>query len=296
MRAVTPLFTLVGIAGQDDFDAPDVCEWPGAPSFSNLSDPRAAVLARGPGNRRTRSGSKGEPRDVLDVHQSAELREKLLMQIGDIASGDHAAGWARKALISKNRLLESDAKLVEAAFERRVSEFSSADKAADANDSSAGSPADAPDEKNVAAESARSNRDQASGIDKSVLPIATPRRYRNRQHLRYIMQQPCLVCGRKPADPHHLRYVQPRALGRKASDEFAVPLCRMHHRAAHRAGDERAWWQAAGIDPVKVARKLWKHTRVEDGHMPPDAPTRTAEAGMAFNSQNSEGKGPTRPG
>jgi hypothetical protein len=31
---------------------------------------------------------------------------------------------------------------------------------------------------------------------------------------------------------HHLRYLQPRALDRKASDEFAVPLCRVHHRAA----------------------------------------------------------------
>src|SRR5262249_7498918 len=56
----------------------------------------------------------------------------------------------------------------------------------------------------------------------------------------------------------------PRALGRKASDEFAVPLCRSHHRAVHRAGDEQAWWKAAGIDPVKVARQLWRQTRLND--------------------------------
>ena len=80
--------------------------------------------------------------------------------------------------------------------------------------------------------------DQPDGIDKSVLVIATPRRYRNREHLRYVAQQACLLCGRKQSDPHHLRYLQPRALGRKASDEFAVPLCRSHHRAVHRAGDE----------------------------------------------------------
>jgi hypothetical protein len=36
-------------------------------------------------------------------------------------------------------------------------------------------------------------------------------------------QQPCLLCGRKPSDPHHLRHLEPRALGRKASDEFAAP-------------------------------------------------------------------------
>jgi hypothetical protein len=31
-------------------------------------------------------------------------------------------------------------------------------------------------------------------------------------------------------------------------------------RAVHRAGDERAWWRQAGIDPIKVARRLWKAT------------------------------------
>ena len=110
--------------------------------------------------------------------------------------------------------------------------------------------------------------DQAAGIDKSVLVIATPRRYRNREHLRYVAQQACLICGRKQSDPHHLRYLQPRALGRKASDEFAVPLCRSHHRAVHRAGDEQAWWKAAGINPVKVARQLWQQTRLNDPHDP----------------------------
>ena len=93
------------------------------------------------------------------------------------------------------------------------------------------------------------DRDEPDGIDKSVLVIAAPRRYRNRDHLRYVGQQACLICGRKQSDPHHLRYLQPRALGRKVSDEFAVPLCRSHHRAVHRAGDEQAWWTAAGHRP-----------------------------------------------
>src|SRR5262249_47534164 len=101
---------------------------------------------------------------------------------------------------------------------------------------------------------------QAKGIDKSTLTVAAPRRYRNREHLRYVAQQACLVCGRKPSDPHHLGFTQPRALGRKVSDEFAVPLCRGHHRAVHRSRDERAWWRQADIDPIKVARRLWKVT------------------------------------
>ena len=94
--------------------------------------------------------------------------------------------------------------------------------------------------------------------------MAEPQRYRNKEHLRFVAKQPCLICGRKPSDPHHLRFTQPRALGRKVSDEFTVPLCRVHHRAVHRVGDERAWWKAAGIDPVKVARRLWKQTRLDD--------------------------------
>jgi hypothetical protein len=111
----------------------------------------------------------------------------------------------------------------------------------------------------------RAGGQEATRVDKTVLTLSTPRRYRNKEHLRFVARQPCLLCGRKPSDPHHLAYMQPRALGSKASDEFAVPLCRAHHRAAHRAGDERAWWKNAGIDPVKVARKLWKETRDDNG-------------------------------
>src|SRR5665213_2171549 len=51
-----------------------------------------------------------------------------------------------------------------------------------------------------------------------------------------------------------------RALGRKVSDEFTVPLCRGHHREVHRRGDEAAWWQAAGLDPTIAARVLWLET------------------------------------
>jgi hypothetical protein len=98
------------------------------------------------------------------------------------------------------------------------------------------------------------------GIDKSVLALPAPRRYRAPEHLRLVAQQPCLICGRKPSDPHHLRFAQPRALGRKASDEFTVPLCRIHHRLVHHAGDERGWWVQAGIDPTPIARELWAAT------------------------------------
>ena len=129
---------------------------------------------------------------------------------------------------------------------------------------------------------------EATRIDKSVLTLSTPHRYRNKEHLRFVAQQPCLLCGRKPTDAHHIRFVQPRALGRKASDEFTVPLCRSHHRAVHRAGNEQAWWQTAGVDPLKVARKLWKHTRTDEGRIAPDSPRTTVLA----SDRASESEGP----
>jgi hypothetical protein len=205
-----------------------------------------------PGNGRARGSRKGEIPLTLDAEQSAALREKLLAELGNITSADLAAAWARGALTAKNSLVATDAKLVEDAFERRLSEFPSSEPTTKSND-------DSPVTMNATTENI--DADQAKGIDKSILTLAAPRRYRNREHLRYVAQQACLVCGRKPSDPHHLGFTQPRALGRKVSDEFAVPLCRGHHRAVHRSRDERAWWRQAGIDPIKVARRLWKETR-----------------------------------
>jgi hypothetical protein len=90
-----------------------------------------------------------------------------------------------------------------------------------------------------------------------VLALPAPRRIRDREHVKSVAKQPCLVCGRRPADAHHLRYAQSRALGRKVSDEFTIPLCRGHHREVHRCGDEAAWWEEVGIDPSVNARALW---------------------------------------
>ena len=88
-----------------------------------------------------------------------------------------------------------------------------------------------------------------------------PRRHRDKAHLKFVASQPCLVCGRSPADAHHLRFTQLRAMGRKVSDEFTVPLCRTHHRDVHRFGDEVVWWERRAIDPVTTARMLWISTR-----------------------------------
>ena len=97
-------------------------------------------------------------------------------------------------------------------------------------------------------------------IDKSVLTIAEPKRLRDKAHLGFVASQPCLVCGRQPSDPHHLRFAQPRALGLKVSDEFTVPLCRGHHRQLHQAGNEVTWWGNFNLKPLEVAKALWGQT------------------------------------
>jgi putative HNHc nuclease len=101
------------------------------------------------------------------------------------------------------------------------------------------------------------NRPLSKVIDKSLLALSEPRRVRDRHHVKAVAKRPCLICGRQPADAHHLRFAQHRALGRKVSDEFTVPLCRGHHRELHRCGDEAAWWEKVGIDPTVCARALW---------------------------------------
>ena len=286
------LFTLVGIAGEDDLDAPDLCDGPRSPTPSadehslKLMDGQPRLPPRMAGNRQVHDGRKGETPDCLDPDQSAALREKLLTELGNITSAELAGAWAREALAAKNSLMATDANLVEDAFERRLSELPSSEAATPSNNDSVLQIA-APQ---VIATNESTDACQAKGIDKSILAVAAPRRYRNREHLRYVAQQACLVCGRKPSDPHHLGFTQPRALGRKVSDEFAVPLCRGHHRAVHRSRDERAWWKQSGIDPIKIARRLWKETRgMGKGRAePPVSPRPQGAAAASPDPQNED--------
>jgi hypothetical protein len=98
-------------------------------------------------------------------------------------------------------------------------------------------------------------------IDKSQLPIGEPKRIRDKEHLKFVASQPCLLCGRQPCDAHHLRFAQPRAIGMKVSDEFTVPLCRTHHKQLHEAGNEVAWWEDFDINALEIAKGLWEESR-----------------------------------
>ena len=273
------LFTLVGIAGEDDLDAPDICV-PAPVTGVSTTGPAIDGLqfpSQTQGNRKIRGAAKTASPAVLLTDESAALRDRLLSEISGLASQDSAATWAGEALPAKNTLTAADAKLVEDAFEQKLSQLSAL----------AVETREPPDSKVPPA-----SVEGSQGIDKSVLAVSAPRRYRNSEHLRYVTLQPCLLCARKPSDAHHLRFVQPRALGRKASDEFAVPLCRIHHRAAHRAGDERAWWKAAGIDPLKIARQLWKDTRGNKGQDRPNLSSEAARTDRPLTSDGVDSKAP----
>jgi hypothetical protein len=113
---------------------------------------------------------------------------------------------------------------------------------------------------NVAAAPPLAPDSPSAKIDKSRLTIAEPKRLRDKAHLKFVASQPCLICGRQPSDPHHLRFAQPRALGLKVSDEFTVPLCRGHHRQLHQAGKEEDWWKTFKVNALEIATSLWEQS------------------------------------
>ena len=163
--------------------------------------------------------------------------------------------WAHRHLKQKNSLTADDAQRVEASFASHLASLV-VPSAANAGPCAHGMRAEA----TVTTSQSRPRRKPRGGIDKSVLALPELRRIRDREHVRHVGNQPCLICGRRPCDAHHLRFTQSRALGRKVSDEFTVPLCRGHHRELHRHGDEMAWWRKIAVDPIAAARALWLET------------------------------------
>jgi ERF superfamily len=252
------LFTLVGIAGEDDLDAPDLGGQPveGTGKAGNGFDTNRngngadQPLSRFAAGRRPWS----PPKQALEPEKSVALRDRLLAELNGLATQEQATVWAHKAMAAKNTLTIADCGIVETAFAVRIGEL--ADEGA--GDLAFGLPSHSESQL-----PARVNNAVAWHVDKGSLTLNEPRRYRDRAHLRFVSAQPCLICGRRPTDAHHLRFAQPRALGRRVSDEFVVPLCRSHHRALHRHGDEVAWWDSNKVDPVAMARELWQRTGLD---------------------------------
>jgi hypothetical protein len=151
---------------------------------------------------------------VLSPDQSAVLRDRLLVEIADLPSEDSATNWAQRALAAKNQLTAADARLLEVAFELRLSALLPSESSEPSIGSGSLCSPSLAGEETIGrdAGSGDAGNDQPGRVDKSTLAVPTPRRYRNKAHLRYVAQQSCFLCGRKPSDPHHLRFMQPRAL------------------------------------------------------------------------------------
>jgi hypothetical protein len=287
------LFTLVGIAGEDDLDAPDlpISNLQGGPVSSGISTKmnghaETAPISPAPnrGDSRHRRARSRAP--ALDVKASSVLAQRLASEIGSLGSTEAAVEWARQSLGLKNTLAAAHAVSVEAAFRERMqilqSEVSFPNPPRSSKDlppapaetaaqpgltgpdnhppAEPGPPTEEPPKGRQKSPSLASAF-KAESVDKSSLALMEPRRYRSKDHVRFVATQPCAVCGRRPSDPHHIRFAQKRALGRKVSDEFTVPLCRIHHRELHRKGDEVAWWNSVDIDPIPIALRLWQYSR-----------------------------------
>jgi ERF superfamily protein len=253
------LFTLVGIAGEDDLDAPDFGGQPvdGSGKAAGLSSNTRhrngngadQPLGRFAANRKPWS----PPEQPLEPEKSAALRDRLVGEVRALVTLEQATAWAYKAMAPKNTLTTADCGVVEAAFAARVAEL----EEQRAGDQVPGLTS------RLESELPWVNNAVAWHVDKAALTLGEPRRYRDRAHLQFVSSQSCLICGRRPSDAHHLRFAQPRAMGRRVSDEYTVPLCRSHHRALHRHGNEPAWWETNKIDPVAAAHELWKRTRLD---------------------------------
>jgi hypothetical protein len=276
------LFTLVGIAGEDDVDAPDLDAIPKTvgdePRGPDVRDVNRPVHASGGDPSARRGTPPGRPaRVILPAEQSAPARDRLIAELGDLHSNDEAASWAHQSLPSKNTLTLADALLVEAGFQVKLATF---------GDQPPGEFAE-PTQNPIAAifPDATKHPEPLSkepGIRRGPVAAKTIR-LRDSDHRKFVSTQPCLVCGRTPADAHHLRFAQPSALGRKVSDEFTVPVCRFHHRELHRHGNEAAWWRTIKIEPLPVAYRLWQHSHLNGASEASSTTTSGIAEGLTFN-------------
>jgi len=257
------LFALVGIAGEDDLDAPDLLTEP-SPAFSAASGIRQSKQ----NVNRPPNGSIHKPlekRPLLATGSSAALRDVLIAEIADLKKSHDLALWALRRLPAKNTLTASDAGAVEQAYQSALeaSDPEVVDELSEPpSDQSAPTNPEREAIKVVVRASVQVNENRSSA-GQFVTPLPKTVRVRNKSHLIFVAAQPCLVCQRSPCDAHHLKFAQLRSLGRKVSDEFTVPLCREHHNELHRRGNEKAWWANLQIAPLEAARELWKVTMLQ---------------------------------
>src|SRR6516165_10214714 len=246
------------------------------PSKSQASQTRPAMHGRPLPSSERRARAERVRVPTLPPDASEKLRHQLTSEMEHLEDPEALASWAHRALALKNQLAARDAQDIEAAFAARLAKLGDS------------------------APVSRPEQQKANG-SQEVTVIGKPIRERDRDHLRFVAAQPCLVCGRTPSDPHHIKFAEQRAMGRRVSDRFTVPICRLHHRELHRRGNERAWWQKQGIDPLVIAASLWAKTHAatpttglgDDTDRP--ANVNGGNSGAVARLQNNETKPILRP-
>src|SRR5712664_2042275 len=119
------LFTLVGIAGEDDLDAPDLPHIKldgGTAGRSNLEKPNghAGATDSSPPYRKGSLHKLRPSVPILNAEASAAMRDRVVAEIAGLGSVDVAVEWARGGIAAKNTLTAEDAGAVETAFRDRM--------------------------------------------------------------------------------------------------------------------------------------------------------------------------------
>ena len=133
------LFTLVGIAGEDDLDAPDLLPM-GDPSVSqdgslgtegnaaqtNASQSTGRAVQQ---PRKGRARSERPPPPTLPPDASENLRSELVFELEQLKNSEALAEWAHRTLSLKNQLSTLDAQAIEYAFTVRLSQLEEFERA-----------------------------------------------------------------------------------------------------------------------------------------------------------------------
>jgi hypothetical protein len=225
------LFALVGIAGEDDLDAPD------------LDERKEDKIQEEPFGKNTKGILRSQAPTSRTPADSMLLRDQLLKEMNSLVTEDDLANWAHRSFQLKNSLVSADAQAIENAYEAKLTTCAEIGR---------------PSCTSMAAVDPISESLLSAQTEAQATPTFKPAIRRSKAHLTFVATLPCLICKSTPSDPHHLKIARPRSLGKKVSDEFTVPLCRTHHQELHRHGNETNWWKDKQIAPLSIARRLWE--------------------------------------
>src|SRR5262249_6328076 len=160
-------------------------------SRSKTPKPNIKTDGNGGNQRPSASASNRGRQSELSEALSGSLRGELLREIECLKTADEAAVWAQRRLGAKGTLHSADVVHVERNSQARLMAYTP--------DPEAGS-------NQKLERPLQRRRSRSVIIDKTVLALPAPRRIRDRDHVKSVAKKACLICGRRPADAHHLRF------------------------------------------------------------------------------------------